>query len=135
MIPFLSSLWALPCTMLGLMLAVFGGARLRFETDVRTLEFTAPAKGPWPWFFRRADFAAITIGEVIVWRDLHAMHDRHLAAHELRHVAQYRRLGIFFFIVYPLLSLLAVVMGREVHGGNWLEMDAKLAANEGEASR
>ena len=135
MIPLLASLWALPCTMLGTMLAVFGGANFRFAPEARTMEFTAPTRGPWVWFFERSDFRAITIGEVIVWRDLHAMHDRHLAAHELRHVAQYRRLGPLFFIAYPLLSLLALVMGREAHGGNWLEMEAKLAANEGDHAR
>lgn len=135
MIALRATLWALPCTVLGMALATFGGARLRFTTNDRTVEFTAPMRGPWRWWFDRTGFQAITFGEAIVWRDLHAMHDRHLATHELRHVEQYRRLGILFLVAYPLLSLLAVAMGRGAYEGNWLEDDARLAANEGEASR
>jgi len=125
---FLGSLWAFPCTLLGMLAAAFGGAITL--SSACPVEFVARTRGPWAWFFRRVGFRAITIGECIVWRDREAAAIDRLRAHEFRHVAQYRRLGVLFLVAYPLLSLLAVVMGREAHDGNWLEGDADTSATE-----
>lgn len=121
----LGTIWALPWTALGLALAYVGGCR-----RAEGLEFVAPTRGPWRWFFARG-WAAITLGEAIVYASAVDLATPWLRAHERRHVEQYRRIGLIFPLAYGLCSLLAVVMGREAHRDNWLELDATLEETEG----
>lgn len=121
----LAFLWAAPCTALGLLLAWAGGCR----RTAGGLEFLAPRRGPWRRFFAQG-WAAITIGEVIVFADAEAQGAPWVQAHERRHVEQYRRLGPLFPVVYATCSVLALAMGRDPYRDNWLEIDASLAANE-----
>lgn len=127
-------LWALPVSIVGELVAALCRCR-PVETIGGSwddpIEYVARRDGFLAWWFRRRDFGAFTLGDVIIYRDLDALSSPTLRAHELRHVQQYRRLGIFFFVVYQLCSLLALVMGRDAYRENWLEMDARLAANEG----
>lgn len=130
MMRLLASLWASPLTLSGIALARLGGCR--FEgAELRVREYVAPQRGPWAWWFRRADFHAITIGEVIVYRAAWCMDSDALVAHELRHVEQYRRLGLLFPIAYASCSLLAIVMGRHPYREQWLEQDAQRTAGGG----
>lgn len=117
-------LWAFPCTLVGLLLAWCGGAK-----RAGGLFFVAPPRGPWAWFFARG-FLAITFGEVVVFQARYLLDSDALVAHELRHVAQYHRFGVFFPFLYGLFSLVAWIMGGAPHRDNWFEIDAQRAARD-----
>lgn len=127
--------WALPVSLAGEAVAWACGCvpveRLGAGWD-DPIEYICRPDGLLAWWFRRRDFAAFTVGDVIIYRDLDQSTDGGLRAHELRHVEQYRLLGVFFFITYRLLSLLAWAMRRDAYRDNWLEIDARQAVVEAE---
>ena len=117
-------LWAGPCTLLGLLLALVAlpfGATVRL--DEGTLEVAGGRFGTWisrlPRFFQ---FYAITLGHVILGID----HTSLLAhrAHEHVHVRQYERWGVLFIPLYCASSLLQFFCGHDPYLGNRFEREA-----------
>lgn len=75
------------------------------------------------------DWVAITIGRrIICWRDL----DHVELAHELKHVEQWKRLGLRFIPLYLLASFRASRSGGDRYRDNEFEREA---AEAGEAAR
>ena len=117
-------LWASPCSMVGIALAIpvlaLGGTARRVGPAIEVVvhEDALPSRSP----LRRLPFAAITFGHVIV-----AQSGRQLAllrAHEHVHVRQYELLGPLFFAAYALASLVALARGRSAYAGNAFEVQA-----------
>lgn len=118
-------LWALPTTLIGLLVTLPLGARpFRFKDGV--LFLVAPGWGPWAYWAKT--FAAITFGAAMMVSHETTTLDARLMRHEMRHFQQARRFGVFFLPLYGLLWLVAVVMGRHGYVHNWLETDAEEAA-------
>jgi hypothetical protein len=125
-------LWALPCTAVGLLMALLlwpAGARARrvqgvievaFEdgmaADVRS---TIRPRRSRSWL----PFTAITFGHVVIGTSRHEL--QRLRVHEHAHVEQYERWGPLFLIAYPLASLWQGVRGRRVYRDNPFEQQAR----------
>ena len=117
-------LWVAPCSAVGLVASLFvlltGGSVRKvghaLECAVYPNECTPHS------MLRRLPFAAITLGHVIVGVS-HAELAR-LREHELVHVRQYEKLGVLFFVAYPLASLVAWLSGRCPYRGNRYEVQA-----------
>ena len=126
MLRLLGSLNAFPLTLLGFVLALFGGCSLASYRG--TLEAIAPRRGPWAWFFARG-WAAITFGEVVVYKA--GAWSPELVRHELEHVRQQRALGLLFVPLYlVVLPLWCLVRGRHPYRDNPLEIAARRAAGQ-----
>lgn len=118
-------LWAAPCSLIGLVLAVpllLGGGRARrvgpaIEVALRDGEL--PENSP----LRRFPLAAITFGHVILGAS-GAQLER-VRGHEHVHVRQYERLGPLMLLAYPLASLVALLRGRRGYHDNWFEVQAR----------
>jgi hypothetical protein len=117
-------LWASPCSLLGIALAVpvlaAGGAARRVGPALEIVVHRHDVPGHSS--LRRLPFVAITFGHVIV-----ALSGRHLTAlraHEHVHVRQYEILGPLFFPAYAAASLVALVRGRCPYAGNAFEVHA-----------
>jgi hypothetical protein len=110
--------WALPGSLVGLLLALFFDRRSARE-GVLLAEGAA-----WPrrlgWRYR-----AVTFGHVVLCVD--AMDER-TWRHELVHVAQFERWGVFFFVSYPLASLWAKIRGGHHYRDNRFEVAARRLA-------
>lgn len=122
-------LWALPTTLVGLVLAaaaLFGG-RASVRTGVVEVHgglLSVVLRG-WPLF--GAGAAAMTLGHVIL-----AMTQDDLECHrehERVHVRQCERWGPLFLPAYALSSLWAWLRGRDPYTGNAFEQEA-FAADE-----
>jgi hypothetical protein len=112
--------WVAPCTVVGLVLAVFalligGAARIRsgaievaFFLDEREL---------------RILFGAITLGHVILGRSPQMLDA--LRSHEQEHVRQYERWGLLFFLAYPASSLYQLLRGRDPYWFNYFEVQCR----------
>lgn len=124
----LGHVWTLPNTVVGLLAALLGGAKLaRFERGA--LIFVAGERGAWRWWFDHG-WAGITIGGVIVFSNHAQSVSPWLTRHELRHWFQYRLLGPLFLPVYGVASLVALAQGRRVYHDNVFELDAERAERE-----
>jgi len=120
----LGVLWASPCSLVGIALAVpvlaAGGAAKRVGPAIEIVVHRHDL--PDHSLLRRLPFAAITFGHVIL-----ALSGRQLAtlrAHEHVHVRQYAALGPWFFPAYAAASLVALVRGRCPYAGNAFEVQA-----------
>ncbi len=117
-------LWALPCSLLGLLLAVpalLAGARLRRQGH--TLEIgLREQQAQVPRLVRRWPFWAITFGHVILGQSHEVL--AALRAHERVHVRQYERLGPLFLLAYPAASMWAWCCGQCPYRGNRFEREA-----------
>src|SRR5436190_24380051 len=122
--------WASPATALGLLfsiIAIVAGARPRLVNGVvevaggrlRHLMAAVP---------RCAGFAAITFGHVVIGLD-HSLLQR-VRVHELVHVQQYERWGVFFFPLYVASSLLQLLHRRDPYLDNAFEREARAKASE-----
>jgi len=121
-------LWALPVTLLGMLVVLIarssGGALQRVDGVLE-------AAGGWPARVLRRGFlfsgsvAAITLGHVVVgvsWADLAATR-----AHERAHVRQFERWGVLLLVLYPLAGLLAWLRGGHPYRDNVFECEARAA--------
>jgi drug/metabolite transporter (DMT)-like permease len=117
-------LWALPNTILGLVLGILalpgGSARIRRGT----VEISGPALG---WLLRHlvpiaGGARAMTLGHVVLGRDSECLEE--CGDHERVHVAQYERWGPLFLPAYALSSLLAMLRGDDPYIGNRFEREA-----------
>jgi len=126
-------LWALPVTVLGLLVAFIarssGGA-------LRRVDGVLEVAGGWPAQLLRWGFpfigavAAITLGHVVLgvsWDALTASR-----THERAHVRQFERWGVLLLLLYPLAGLLAWLRGGHPYRDNVFECEARAA--EGMAS-
>ena len=94
----LAYLWALPGTLVGLLLGLTTLTRPRGRDGVLAFE---SARG-FGAIHRRLGFAAITFGHVVIAnRSL----DERLWRHELVHVRQWELLGPVMLLAYPLASV------------------------------
>lgn len=121
-------LWALPVTLLGMLVALMargsGGVLQRVDGVLE-------ASGGWPAKLLRRGFpfsgavAAITIGHVVVGESLDALHATR--AHERAHVRQFERWGVLLLVLYPLAGLVAWVRGGNPYRDNRFEREARAA--------
>ena len=94
----LGFIWALPGTIIGLLLGATTLSRPRVREGV--LVFSA-ARG-FGALHRRMGFSAITFGHVVI---ANQPLDEASWAHELVHVRQWEALGPFMILAYPLASV------------------------------
>ena len=116
--------WALPATMLGLLVAGLAWPRGR----VRVVDGVLEAHGPWlGWALTTCvplstGAAALTLGHVVVGRDEHAL--ERTRAHERVHVRQYERWGALFLPAYLVASVYATLSGGHYYFDNAFEREA-----------
>ena len=127
--------WALPATLVGLVLATFAmacGARARVVRG--TLEVGGGAAAAW---LRRVPeglrFGAITLGHVILGLDDHNLDA--CREHEQVHVRQYERWGVFFFPAYALASAWQALRGRDWYLDNPFEREARERCAQGSGEK
>ena len=117
-------LWALPCSAVGVLLGMIvfcmGGS---FRCVGHTIEVAlSPAQDQVPHWAARLRFAGITFGQVIVGQSHQVLAE--LRLHERVHVRQYERLGLLFFVAYPISSLAAWLQGKSPYLANRFEQEA-----------
>src|SRR4051812_14154405 len=117
-------IWASPWTLFGLLV---GGTMLlcaggQVRRNGRVIEFFG--RGP-AWFLRFFPFvagaAAVTFGHVVLARSAADMDS--CREHELVHVRQYERWGLFFIPVYLLCWLALTLRGRSGYWENPFERE------------
>ena len=128
MLRLLLYLWALPVTLLGMVVALVarssGGA-------LQKVDGVLEAAGGWPARVLRRGFpfsgavAAITLGHVVVGVSRAAL--AATRAHERAHVRQFERWGLLLLVLYPLAGLLAWVRGGHPYRDNYFECEARAA--------
>lgn len=94
----LAYLWALPGTLIGLLL----GATTLTRPQVRDGVLVFFGRRGFAALHRRLGFAAITLGHVMI---ASAPLEETLWAHERVHVRQWERLGPLMLVAYPLASV------------------------------
>jgi hypothetical protein len=117
-------LWALPTTLLGLLLA---GVALATGGHAALVDGVLEARGGWiRRALRRVAFArgggAMTLGHVVLGTSRSAL--AATRAHERVHVAQCERWGPFFLPAYALASLWALACGAHGYRDNRFEREA-----------
>ncbi|RQO57206.1 hypothetical protein DBR47_15335 [Paucibacter sp. KBW04] len=123
----LKTLWAAPCSALGLLAALplllFAGAQLRRiegRLEVALFQGETPRHSVWA----RMPFSALTLGHVILGCSEAEL--ARLRRHEQAHVRQYERWGVLFLLAYPAASLLAALRGGHFYRDNCFEVQARL---------
>jgi len=122
---FMKVVWASPGSLVGLLLGLvillFGGsARCKHGAIEFCLREGVANCGA---IERSLPYRAITFGHIII-----AITEEELEcirAHELVHVRQYERWGIFFFPAYLGSSLWQLLRGRRVYWDNYFEVQAR----------
>ena len=117
-------LWALPNTLLGLLLlvpALLSGGRVKLVDGVLEISGRAVV-----WVLERIPFAgpadALTLGHAVLGRSEEILEQ--WRRHEQVHVRQYERWGPFFIPAYAFSSLYARMKGRDGYLGNRFETEA-----------
>jgi hypothetical protein len=125
--PLARYLWALPCTVVGITLALPAlllGAKARGVSGA--LEISLPNSDHIiSKLYQHLPFIAITFGHVIIGKSTAEL--ARLRTHEHAHVQQYERWGVLFFIAYPLSSLTQWIRGRHPYWDNHFEIAARAA--------
>ncbi len=119
-------IWALPNTILGLVLTILAlctGGRAAMVNGV--VESHGGALG---FLLRRlvpirGGASAMTLGHVVAGRDPASL--ERTRAHERVHVRQYERWGPFFLPAYLVATLIATVKGRHYYHDNHFERAAR----------
>jgi hypothetical protein len=123
-------IWAAPCSVVGLFLAVvplaLGGKAVcrRGALEVTYRPYQACCGN----FARALPFRGIVFGHVIL-----AVTDEELCRigpHERVHVEQYEHWGPFFFLAYGLSSLWQLLRGRSPYWHNYFEVQARQRSGE-----
>lgn len=108
----LGYLWALPCAILGLLIALPCIPR-RFAWHDGALDVHV-----------RHCFPAWASAQTWGWVILVAKDSPRIARHERVHVKQYLVLGPLFLVAYPLASVWAWMRGGNPYRDNWFERQA-----------
>lgn len=128
MLRLLLYLWALPATIVGMLVALI--ARSSGGTWAR-VDGVLEAAGGWPaWVLLRGfpfsgAVAAITLGHVVVGVSRAALVATR--AHERAHVRQFERWGVLLMVLYPLAGLAARIRGGHPYRDNLFEREARAA--------
>ncbi len=124
--------WALPLTIVGLVLAL---PILMLRGKFQLIRFPTVAllvRGPFAnWMLSRHPFGAMTamaIGHVIIAE--HQGLSSRVLIHELAHVRQAARWGIFFPFAYLASSAWAALRGRDAYWHNRFEIAAREAEKQ-----
>ena len=127
----LKTLWAAPCTAVGmlpaLLICALGGSA-RAVTGVLEVAFDDD-RHPIARALAVLPFSAITLGRVVIART-HACQRVH-RSHERIHVAQYERWGPLFFVLYAGSSCWQLVKGGRPYFDNHFERQARFGACDG----
>jgi hypothetical protein len=118
--------WASPTTLVGLVagaLTLCSGGRT--QCRLGALEFHG---GFARWLAELCGFSAMTLGHVIIGRDLWSL--EFCREHEQAHVRQVELWGPAFLPAYVLASLLAWWRGGHYYRDNWFELDARRSCGE-----
>jgi hypothetical protein len=121
----LKLLWALPCTAIGLLIALLPlakGGRARWSAGAFEVVYRSRAEDCGPRI-RALPFRAIVFGHVIL--SVSAEELQRIGPHERVHVAQYERWGVFFLLAYPASSLWQWLRGRNPYRDNVFEVQAR----------
>lgn len=126
----LKFIWAAPCSIVGLLLAIIplalGGKAKWVNGAVEVTYRESPARcHP---LTNKLLFRGLVCGHVIL-----AVTEEELEgirSHERVHVAQYERWGIFFLIAYALSGIWQLVRGRDPYWDNYFEIDARLRSSK-----
>lgn len=86
--------------------------------------------GKWGWYVRAWDgWLGVGLPNCIILSEgVHGARES-TKAHELRHVMQWRVLGVLFPVVYLAGMLVAYLRGRHPYRDSWLEVDAQRVAS------
>lgn len=128
MLRLLRYLWALPATLLGVLVVVLARSS---GGSVQTVDGVLESAGGWPARILRRGFpfsgavAAMTLGHVVVGVSLDAL--TATRAHERVHVRQFERWGMLLLVLYPLAGLLALLRGGNPYRDNIFEQEARAA--------
>jgi hypothetical protein len=127
----LGILWALPLTLLGMLLAL-PVLVLRGQLQlIRGPTMAILVRGPFAdWMLTKHPFGAMSamaLGHVIISEN-QGLSSRVLI-HELAHVRQATRWGIFFPFAYLASSAWAAIRGRDAYWHNKFEIDAREEEN------
>lgn len=128
MLRLLLTLWALPVTLLGLIVVLMARSS---GGEVRQVDGVLEAAGGWPARMLQRGFpfsgpvAAITLGHVVVGLSKEALDATRI--HERVHVRQFERWGVLFLLLYPLAGLHAWLRGGCPYRDNVFEQEARLA--------
>lgn len=118
-------LWALPNTLIGLILALINhlyGGKTALVHGVLEIH------GRFTIFFLKRFIPlggrtlALTIGHVVLGMDQNTL--ERTRDHERIHVRQSERFGIFFFPLYFIATLIAWLRGEHPYRDNWFEKEA-----------
>lgn len=121
----LGIIWASPCTAVGLLIGLIavvsgGGAR-------RMTGFLGFCGGCLPAVLGRLPFvrgaSALTLGHVVLAQTRGGL--ERTSGHELVHVRQYERWGVFFVPAYLLCGLVLLLRGRNPYLDNPFEVEAR----------
>ena len=123
-------LWALPLTLCGLPLWLgmrfFKPNKALAQLNIAGAAPVFVAYGaPAAWLLKRhfyGEMDAMAVGCCIFARDAQAL--QRTLAHELVHVEQAMRWGVFFPLAYMLCSVWAMAQGQCAYSGNYFERQA-----------
>ncbi len=121
---FLSILWPLPITLIGLILAaVIRATGGRMEKHGIAFEAFGGAASRLLWLMNPwTNIQAITLGHIIIARN--SAIAEQLRSHEHVHVRQYERWGFIFPLAYVAASVVAVFKGGDAYRDNMFEIEA-----------
>lgn len=123
-------LWALPLTLCGLPLwlgmRIFKSNKALAQLNIARAAPVFVAYGaPAAWLLKHHPYGemdAVAVGCCVFARDAQAL--RRTLAHELVHVEQALRWGLFFPLAYMLCSAWAAAHGRNAYADNYFERQA-----------
>lgn len=111
--------WAGPTTLLGIAISLASFALPRRRGEVLLCR---SGRGFARWFLTRRGYSAITLGHVIV---LTPEAPADILLHEMVHVRQTERWGVFFIPVYLLAMVAQWLRGRHPYWDNPFEKEAR----------
>lgn len=118
-------LWALPCTLIGLLAAAIlraGGGRARWVSGALEVCWRPCVTDCGPRA-RALPFRAIVFGHVILAASGEEL--QRFGPHERVHVQQYERWGPLFLLAYPASSLWSWLTGGNPYRDNVFEVEAR----------
>lgn len=118
--------WAVPNTIIGL---VVGILTLLTRGSMQCKDGVLELSGGFTlWFLRTFRVKAMTLGHVVLGRDLACLNDNR--SHEHAHVRQAEIFGPFFLPAYAAASAWALLRGKHYYKDNWFELDADRRCGE-----